>query len=345
MRDIYFVIGNLKKGGGERVVSILANYFSSRYKVGIITLLGNDIEYDINSNINIVNLSRKHRRLSDVWYWVREINLIAKTNRPIFISFFARINILVLAATIFTMNTVIISERNDPNKDGRGMLVKCLTRLMYPLSSSIVFQTRYALKAFPKYLNKKSHIIPNPVIVNSIYEGTTSKSFVGVGRLESQKDFAMMINSFEIYHKQHPDWQLNIFGEGSLRSNLQRLIHSKNLDNVVFLRGLSNNIHTIMAQNKMLLVTSSYEGMPNVILEAKAIGIPILTTRFDGIDDIMIHEYNGFIVSSRDPHIFAEKLTEYVCNDSLLRIVSENARRDLDKHSLTNITKQWERLF
>ena len=130
-RKIAFVIGSMSNGGAERVISIIANHYANLgWTVDILMLLSNNCSYQIDSRINLVDLSgRKSSRITMVPSWINRLRNYAKKQNPdIIVSFVARINILTQIALRNLDIPIIVSERNDPYMDGRGVLVDIFTK-------------------------------------------------------------------------------------------------------------------------------------------------------------------------------------------------------------------------
>ena len=133
----------------------------------------------------------------------------------------------------------------------------------------------------------------------------------------------MLIQAVEEINKKHPDVSLTILGDGPLKNDLENLIKTKSLENKVFLEGNVQNVEEYFALSDIFALSSSYEGLPLVVLEAMAAGLPIVSTNVGGICDIVSD--NGVLVP-------ADASDEYV--RALLRLVEdENARDELGQHS------------
>ncbi len=140
------------------------------------------------------------------------------------VSFMKDINIMTLISCLGMNKKIIVSERNHPllNNDGkskRPFVIRALTRILYPFSYKIVFQTSYAMKCYSSDIQDKGVIIPNAISNNIInpHEGVRSKVIVACGRLVEQKNFKLLIQAFAKIKKIHNDYQLHIYGDGHLK--------------------------------------------------------------------------------------------------------------------------------
>ncbi len=128
-------------------------------------LLSNRVEYNLPERVKLTYISTSEALLFlKPFKWLK--GLRANFKPDVIISFFARINLLVLLASLGLKKRVFISERSDPKSDTRSIMIKALTSILYPLSNGIIFQTKYAMNCFPKKLQKKSTIISNPININ-----------------------------------------------------------------------------------------------------------------------------------------------------------------------------------
>ena len=144
-KRIAFFLGSMGAGGAERVISILSREFAKKdWDTDICVLLDNKISYDIHQSTRVINMVGSYgSRVKCIPYWLSNIRFYAKNEKPdVIISFAARINILVMLACFGLKVHVLVSERNDPEYDGRGLITRILTSLLYPHANKVVFQTK-----------------------------------------------------------------------------------------------------------------------------------------------------------------------------------------------------------
>ena len=347
-REIIFISGKLDKGGGERVISILANSFSCDNKVKIITLLSGQQEYEINSSIQIVNLSKKDKfRFLKIPYWVialvREFKK-SKKSEAVVISFIARVNTVALVANLITGLPVIVSERNDPKRDGRGFLTRMATRVLYPMADAVVFQSEYARNLFNGKIRDKSIVIPNPIGPYDLKKPEViEKAFVNVGRLAPQKNQSMLIKAFAELLKKYPEYRLYIYGEGPLRRDLENLINRLSISEKVFLPGIVNGIHTKILECETFVLSSDYEGQSNALMEAMAIGMPCITTDLPGHEGIVNND-NAYIVRVNDVDQMKVAMMDMIDNPVMRNNLGRSAYETLLKYDSKTVVMSWSKL-
>lgn len=302
-KRIAFVIGGMGCGGAERVISVLANsYAGSGWQVDIIRLLNRQCAYKLRSNIRLIDFCNENKpRLLYLPVWIYKIRKYMKTNEPDkIVSFIARVNVITLIAGLGLGRDIIISERSNPAKDSRTFIVKLATCMLYPLASKIIFQTKAQRDCFPAYIRKKGVIIPNPVSVQVTASERKSKKIVSAGRLTMGKNHRMLISAFARVRAEHPGYSLYIYGEGPERANLESQIKELGLEGCVHLPGNVDNLHERMADAEIFVLSSYHEGLPNALVEAMMMGLPCISTVYDGASELIRHGRNGLLVRPGD---------------------------------------------
>ena len=190
-------------------------------------------------------------------------------------------------------------------------------------------------------------VIPNPITFNC--ETTTNFQqpiIISCGRLNSQKNYKDLIEVFHHVSIKHPDWELNIYGEGEERNLLEALVKSLKLEGKVFLKGYTSDISSALLQSSIAAYTSIYEGFPLSILEAMESGLPIISYACPcGPRDIISDKENGFLVSIGD----IKKMSEIICmlidDPHLMVQMGKKAKERADEFSIEHIATKWMNLF
>ena len=191
----------------------------------------------------------------------------------------------------------------------------------------------------------KIHVIPNWIEDNSKQKteyDPKSDRIIAVGRLASVKRFNLLIDAFNIVHKSHPDWSLDLYGDGEEWDNLVSMIKDYGLEESFILKGKRLNVTELYSDYSFLVMTSEAEGLPMVLLEAKQSNLPLVS--FDiasGPSEIITDGKNGLLVSSGDVDAMAEAMCKMIENPKLRIMMSENADTDFDKYSKETILKKW----
>ena len=346
MKKIIFFCDALDRGGAERVISILANHYAALgWQVSIVLLLSDECNYILDPSIEVVPMcfeTSRGNRIVNIPKWIKYIRSFVKNKKPdILVSFLAGINITTLVATFGLGIPIIISERNDPQNDGRGVMKQLLCKLVYPLADAIIFQTRSAQRFFSNSVIKKSYILLNPVTVEAEYKGFENKIIVTAGRLEKQKNHSLLIDAFSDISKTYPEYKLIIYGEGSLRNELQNKIDALNLSESILLPGNISHIHEMIANSEIFVLSSDFEGMSNALMEALMIGTPSISTECNGSTDLIINGENGWLVPVGDKNALQEKIELMISSRALRENISLNSKKMASKYNTENVLKQW----
>lgn len=173
-----------------------------------------------------------------------------------------------------------------------------------------------------------------------------SRYALAIGRYTYQKGFDILIEMWKLIHEECPEWKLRIVGDGEDRSKLQQMIAAYGLETSVELSGSTDDISGYYKDSSILLMTSRYEGLPMVLLEAQAYGMPIAAFKCKcGPLDVVTDGKDGFLAEEGDIAQLAEK-TEMLMKDELLRKrFGKNALAASDRFSSANIMNKWEQLF
>ena len=183
--------------------------------------------------------------------------------------------------------------------------------------------------------NPKVVCIPNPLTVTSTERSPlTSKKAIAVGRLNREKHFDALIKAWRLVADNYPDWTLDIWGgNGPLHDELERLIAGLDLKDKVFLRGVTSQISTKMAESSISICTSIIEG-------------PIVTFNFMyGADEIVTEGVDGFIVEEDDLEAMAERIGRLISDEELRREMGENACLSSKRFMPDVIAGRWMDLF
>lgn len=360
---IMFNCLTLEKGGAERVISVLANKLVNKNDVAICSLKNTEIMYEIDNRIQVFKVDkRKETKKSKILKIFSKLSLnriyglkkIITSYKPdIIISFLPEPSFrLMLVKKIWSNDItvpVIVSVRNDPKREYKNKIIKNVMRYLYKNLDGLVLQTNEAKKYFDECLPmiKNSTVIVNPIddkfLVNAPCRKTRLKEIVTVGRLEPQKNQILLIDGFIDFYRKHLDYKLKIYGEGSLRKKLYQYIKDKQMEKTILLMGNTNNVKENIYNASCFVLSSDYEGMPNSLMEAMALGIPCISTDCPcgGPRDLISDKEDGFLYEVNNK----EKLTELLCsvadNEEVINIISNNAAKKMKRFNSNNIARQW----
>jgi glycosyltransferase involved in cell wall biosynthesis len=351
-------LSGLRPGGAERVVSILSReWVELGYQVTIMCF--EEVEessyYPIDPRIKVVRLgfppvqSGAFASIRAVVLRTIALRRAFKEVRPdVIVSFLSRTNILTLISTLGTKTPVIISERNNPKKQQLGFTWNLLRKLVYGRAFGMVTMTKAALEYFPIGMRARSWVIPNPVIIPQKMMKTGVNRLDGlnvltaVGRLVDQKGFDILIAAFARVAPAFPDWRLVIWGEGPDRNSLEQLVIALGMRQRISLPGVSERPGSWVENADAFVLSSRYEGWGNVLLEAMASGLPVVSFDCEWGPAEMIQDGVDGILVDRDDTIGLSNAMATVMKDKTLReTLGANAALSAQKYSHEKILADW----
>lgn len=367
---ICFFTAALTKGGAERVIANLSNYLVNQEeieKVDIITVFNSDVAYELDKKINLYTIDKKYKehkylvnsgtRIKRFIFKVKKYfqnigrklilkEMTKKFDYDVVISFLPEPSFLILSLKNLIKCPIIISDRNDPNIEYKGIRKNYLMRKLYPLADAFIFQTEDARDYFKDIIHKDSEIIANPVNDNFItesYKGEREKNIVTVGRLEEQKNHLLLIKAFEKIKDKFENYKLIIYGEGSLRNELQDYISKNNLENNIILAGQIDNVKETIYKASLFVLSSDYEGMPNALIEAMCLGLPSISTDCPcgGPKYLIKNNENGILIPTKDEDAMSKAIETVLSNKELSDKLANNASKLSNEVSSEVINNKW----
>lgn len=273
---------------------------------------------------------------------------VIKESRPdAVVSFLASANIFTLLATLGTGIPVIVSERVNPAFEPMRPRWQRLRRLLYPFARIVVVQTESAKHFFSRRVVARTRVIPNavtpPKVSGSIDAAPASKLVVGIGRLAAQKRFDRLIQAFATVAEQHRDWTLEIWGEGSDREQLEALVSKLNLAGRVLLPGYTDDVGKQLRRADLFVLSSDYEGFPNALCEAMALGVPSISTDCpSGPSEIIQHDQNGLLVPRESVEALAAALDRLMTDSTTRLRLGATGKEIQSRYSLERVMTLWE---
>jgi glycosyltransferase involved in cell wall biosynthesis len=352
---IAFVLAGLDAGGAEKVVNLLAHHRDRcGDEVHVISLNARlpVSFFPYSPSIQLEALGRLPSGPNVGTTATRLMRLrrkLAAIKPDLVISFLTKINVLTCLATIGTGASVITSERNNFTVQS----VNAFWRFMAPLaarrSARLVMQTVDAKNALPVNLRTKAAVIPNPVVLPEV-DRPAAKSggtrFVAVGRLERQKGFDLLVDAFEPVARGIEDASLTIHGEGSERPALEAQVERLGLSGRVYLPGTTKAPGDWISPGDIFVLSSRFEGFPNVLLEALTAGMA--TIAFDcpwGPGEILADRQTGVLVPAENVVALSGAMQKVGSNAGLRRQLAQAGQMAANRYSAPVIAAQWDQVI
>ena len=209
-----------------------------------------------------------------------------------------------------------------------------------------VVLNEYDRDKYKEEMNIECNVIYNPVSFNSEEKSKLNeKNFLAAGRFVRQKGFDMLIKSFYEFSKINNDWTLTIVGEGEEKEDIQNLINEYDLNSRVRIDPFTNDIKSYFLKSSALLLSSRWEGMPMIGLEALEMGVPIISFDITAVIPLINNNENGIIVKKFDTNKFAEAMLKVSSSDEFRIEMGKNAVKKSLEFGEANIIKQWDELI
>lgn len=352
---ITFFIGGLYGGGAERVTCNLASFLAQRsHQVEILTISETEESYELDERVTIASLlPLKGRGKNKTWNicirFLRFWKYLKTHECDAYVVMLPATTIMLLAFRGIAKAKIIAAERVDPA--AYPTWKKRSLKYLAKRANGFVFQTEEAKAWYGKAVSSiKTKIIPNainPIFIRPQYCGAKRKVIAGAGRLVAQKNFKLLISAFSLIANEFPDYDLIIYGEGEERHELESMVYNLELSDRVSLPGNIKNIAEEMERNALFVLASDYEGMPNALMEAMALGLPCISTDCPcGGPRFLIKDgFNGVLVPVGKVGEMAEAMKALLSDENKRIAMGKCAMAIRDDLSPEKIYQRWETMI
>lgn len=354
-KNVAVFCGSLYRGGSELVTIYLAEGLKRRgYNTEIITCSKRDYEYEEPKGIkrHVLICSEEKKFFLKMVHRLRRV--LKTDNIDMLLVISCPLCVYAIPATTGLDVKVIVSERNDPTHFAGKRITKWLSYTLMKHADGFVFQTHDAKAYFSKKLNNCGVVIYNPVFTKNLPEvfcGSRSKRIVAVGRLSQQKNHRLLIEAFSECDKINQEYRLVIYGEGKLREELEKMISNLHMEEKIELPGNVSDVCEKIKDASLFVLSSDFEGMPNALIEAMAIGIPCISTDcpIGGPSELIQSGMNGVLIPIGDKAKLKENMMHLLLSQSVVIDTAANAMRIRELLSEKKILMEWityiERVF
>lgn len=372
----------MEGGGAERIVSYLLKYLGDDYEIHLI-LFENKIEYDLPENQIITCLGKKNNGKNSDFVKILKIPIFSRKllkycrekDIDLVFSLLSRPNFASCIAKKFGLKAkVLISERiftplYYSKKTLQGRFASYLVSRLYPLADAILpnsHQTALALQTQYNIKNKY-YVIKNLLDVKSIAVKKTEPApdvdfsrftFINLAGFRAQKNHRLLIEAFAELNAE--DAQLLLIGKGEFATELKHLVEHLKLDDRVIFLGHQSNPFKYLGKADCFVLSSDFEGFPNVVLEAMACELPIVSTDcLSGPrellapktdynkqlkDEFEVGEY-GMLVPTGTKTILAEAMREMINNDALRHSYKSKLAARANEFDIRTVMKEYKQIF
>lgn len=332
---VLFVRPSLGQGGADRVtLNILKHYDRTKYEVSLALMKAQgEFLQDVPSDVRIINL--KSRNLG-TFSWPLS-RLLKNENFDVVYSTCSGASMSVTLAAILCrfQGKVVVSERNTLFHTGKNKLKRWtmvyLKRLLYRRADWVTVVSNQLVDHVIHHLRvprSKVRVVNNPIVdsrINDlaiqsklIFPRNSPRLLLSVGRLETQKNHALLLKAFSTLVANNKDARLIILGSGPLLQDLQGLAKRLRIDSFVEFKQFDKNPFDLIAKADVFVLTSFHEGMPGVLIQALGCATPCISTDCPtGPSELIKNGLNGFLVPVNDPDSLASKLNELLNSPQL----------------------------
>jgi glycosyltransferase involved in cell wall biosynthesis len=351
-KKIALVLGSLRTGGAERALVNLANGMESRGMVVDLVVVEKAGEFlpMLHARVRLRDLGRKRARYAFFAFrkYLRdhspEVLVVAQVH----------VQLLVIAAVIFSpwKGKLILNEQSTFSANTKRGFYRFLVSIFFRRADALTFVSEGSAADFRTMfpsLKKKTSVIANPVFTEEILrlkeepvshpylDGKKYPVILWAGRLSREKDLPLLLRAFSLVLEEK-QVRLIVLGTGEEQESLQEEIARLKIQLAVSLPGNVMNPYAYMSRCDLFVLTSIYEGLPSVLIEALACGCAIVSMDCPhGPAEILDNGKFGTLVTDRDPRIFAKAILRHLSNEQREEQKLARAR----EYSLDNITSKY----
>ncbi|MEG0697140.1 MAG: glycosyltransferase family 4 protein, partial [Algoriella sp.] len=325
-KRINIVIGDIRLSAGtERAVTNLSNNLVSKgHKVRIISLYSSEGSpyYKVDQDVDVLHLDKGLKsnilfRLVDYWILARQL-----------VKYFEKEEIIIGTTHAINCMLAFLSKKEKLKRIGCEHMgywattksTRYLRKRLYPRLDAVVVLTNDDKIEYKKQIPKikSCYVIPNQFsFYPELVDKERKKQVLAVGRYETQKGFDILLNDLHQLIKEKQDWVFKIIGSGSMKNILEELIKKYQLNNVI-LSPPTPEIEQEFLESSIYLMTSRNEGLPMVLLEAKACGLPIISYNCPTGPKDLVYQNDGFLIEMENKDDLSSKLRK-IMEDKDLR--------------------------
>ncbi len=356
MKNIVIVRDYLSRGGGGCTATLsLAQMLNNFHNLSLIFTYKDQVDEDLLLNQSTLYLCKKapvNRYIRFFLLYTRELFKLYKllsSKRPDYVVCFGTTVQTILTLCKFVLPfKLIVSERSDP-----GSLKSLSDRIRYKCygySDTIVFQTEGAMRYFNKKIQDKAVVIPNPITIpqEKWDMNKTTESVVSVGRFEVvQKRQDLLLKAFKIILESKPWVKLHFLGDGDDKQSMKDLAMQLGISDSVVFHGVVRNVKVELLKHRLFVLCSDYEGMPNALLEAMSLGMPVVSTncRPGGASSLIDNQQNGLLTECGNSEQLANAILYILDNPKTSEMMADCARSSLSRFDPRIIGSLWLKIF
>ena len=351
-KNIVLFIPSIERGGVEKNLFLISNYLAKKFKNIYIITANSDYKKRFNKNIKVISPKtdfwiNKKRTLKTLISIILLINNFI--NKQILIlSFQSNISAIIISKLLNFK--IIIRLNTSLKKYIKGLTKKFFYKFYYNLADKIIVNSLLFKKELKIYLNLKSSLIYNPIKISfgkkklNFFKKFNGLKIINIGRLTEQKDQLTLIRSLDLLAKNKINFKCCIIGTGAKKNMLQNFIGKKKLNKFIRLIGYKENAESYLQSANLFILTSKFEGLPNVLIEAQTKNIPIISSDCPtGPREILLKGKLGDLFKVGDYKRLYHLIKDFDQNSKKLKNKSKKAEKYLKRFDLKVNCKKYEK--
>lgn len=281
---VLFIIPSLDIGGAQKIASFVANgCVANGYKVAVLAIEKGKYTVQLDPRISVHSICNEQTELINkgICNKLKVLYLIKRKVKELHADAIVVFGTMVQVylALLGNKAPILGAERGDPNSYSKR--TQKLIRYVYRHYKVLTFQTTMAKEVYRDIIGKNAFVIPNPCfLINNSKLGekvkNRKKEIVSVGRLVTEKGYNFLIEAMIKLHQVYPEYKLIIYGEGPIREELENQIIKSGAAEYINLPGSIVGVENYISDASLFVLSSKYEGVPNTLLEAMALGVPVV---------------------------------------------------------------------
>lgn len=356
-KKIAFYIGSLRKGGAERVFVNLAEYFwTEGYRVVMVTQYQKEEEYDVPDGVERIlsDIGEEKVSASRVVNFLRRLNklhAIWKEQKPdLVLSCIGKNNFMAVVTTLGTKTRAVVSVVGEAKEEYPSKGMRMLADFLFSRAAGIVLQTERSRGFFCRKVGERAVILPNslnPAFIRPRFEGARVKEIVSVGRMDANKNHEMQLRALAALKDKYPEYTLVIYGDGELRAYIEETADKLGIAERVLLPGVVPDVAAHIWKASLFLLTSYSEGVSNALIEALALGLPVIATDVPsgGTEELVEDGVNGLVIPTGDLAALERAMDRLLGDPAYADRLGREAAKIQDRLAPERVNPLWREYF